>query len=258
MKRSGIYHITNTVNGKRYVGSAVSFQRRWLEHRSLLRRGLHHSRILQRAWNKYGEQAFAFKPLLVCAKTDLIFYEQRAIDTFRPEYNISPTAGNCLGFKHSAESRARMSAANKGKKLPREVVAKIAAANTGQKRSSEFRVAQAARATGRAPSDETKAKLSAINTGKTMPSATKEKISIALKGVGKPPRSAEHAAKISAATKGKPKGPKSEETKAKMRAAAKLRDNSGLQTPEARQKRAASLREYQAKKRAAAPAGQNV
>lgn len=250
MKQSGVYEILNTSNGKRYVGSAVSLPRRWLEHRSLLRKGKHHSRILQRAWGKYGEQAFEFSPLLVCAKTDLIFYEQRAMDTLRPEYNIAPTAGNCLGVKHSAETRARMSAANKGKKLPPEVVEKIAAANIGKKRSSEFKTAQSARATGRTHSDETKAKLSAINSGKAIPAATKEKISEALKGVGKPPRSAEHSAKISAATKGKPKGPKSEETKAKMRAAAKLRDNSYLQNPEIRRKRSEALKAHNAKRRA--------
>lgn len=33
MKASGIYEITNLINGKRYVGSAVNMYRRWYAHR---------------------------------------------------------------------------------------------------------------------------------------------------------------------------------------------------------------------------------
>lgn len=49
---SGIYEIVNTINGKRYVGSAVSLKRRWVDHRRDLRAGKHHSRHLQNAWAK--------------------------------------------------------------------------------------------------------------------------------------------------------------------------------------------------------------
>lgn len=30
---SGIYQIINTVNGKRYIGSAVNLGKRWINHR---------------------------------------------------------------------------------------------------------------------------------------------------------------------------------------------------------------------------------
>jgi predicted GIY-YIG superfamily endonuclease len=35
----GIYEIANRVNGKRYIGSAAFFNKRWSQHRGLLRRG---------------------------------------------------------------------------------------------------------------------------------------------------------------------------------------------------------------------------
>ena len=65
-ERSGIYAIVNTVNGKRYVGSAKRFRTRWNAHRAALNKGLHHSRHLQSAWNKYGAEAFVFTIIEFC------------------------------------------------------------------------------------------------------------------------------------------------------------------------------------------------
>ena len=103
---TGIYQITNLHNGKSYVGSAVSFSKRWKEHLRQLSNGNHHSTVMQRAWNKYGEAAFGFKKLLVCAKADLLWFEQRAIDALKPAYNICKIAGSVLGYRHTPEAKA--------------------------------------------------------------------------------------------------------------------------------------------------------
>jgi phenylalanyl-tRNA synthetase alpha chain len=73
---SGVYSITNIKNKKRYIGSAVNIERRWMQHRSELRGGYHRSRYLQRAWKKYGEDAFRFEILATCDPDDLIAQEQ--------------------------------------------------------------------------------------------------------------------------------------------------------------------------------------
>jgi predicted GIY-YIG superfamily endonuclease len=58
----GVYKITNTANGKVYIGStATDMDGRWKTHRSALRLGKHYNRHLQRAWNTYGEQSFTFE-----------------------------------------------------------------------------------------------------------------------------------------------------------------------------------------------------
>lgn len=49
----GIYSITNTANGKCYVGQSVSITRRWDMHKSCLRRGIHQNAHLQRSWDKH-------------------------------------------------------------------------------------------------------------------------------------------------------------------------------------------------------------
>jgi group I intron endonuclease len=58
----GVYKITNTLDGKVYIGSTtIDTDWRWSTHLALLRRGKHHNRHLQRAWDKYGESAFSFE-----------------------------------------------------------------------------------------------------------------------------------------------------------------------------------------------------
>lgn len=65
-KSIGIYCIENTINGKKYIGLSRNIEQRWNEHRSKLRRGKHINICLQRAWDKYGEDAFMFYILELC------------------------------------------------------------------------------------------------------------------------------------------------------------------------------------------------
>lgn len=149
MNQSGIYEIVNTVNGKRYIGSAKKFKIRWSKHVSALRLCKHHSRHLQAAWNKYGEAAFKFLPILTCQPSMLLFYEQQLLDKVKPEYNIAPTAGNTLGIPCSDEKREKIAHAHRGKTLTSTHKAAIAAGGMGRKPSEatreKLRTAQQAR-----------------------------------------------------------------------------------------------------------------
>lgn len=67
-RTNGIYKITNTKNGKFYIGRAEGkkgFFRRWYEHRRSLRKNSHGCAYLQRSYNKYGESCFTFEVLEV-------------------------------------------------------------------------------------------------------------------------------------------------------------------------------------------------
>lgn len=61
MKGQFIYKIINQVNDKFYVGSTTNTRERFRTHRNRLRNNRHHSKHLQAAWNKYGEEKFIFK-----------------------------------------------------------------------------------------------------------------------------------------------------------------------------------------------------
>lgn len=172
---TGIYEIRNTINGKRYIGSAVDFGNRWRQHVQSLIRGDHHCRVLQRAWLRYTPRAFQFNKLLACSKENLIMYEQICMDALKPEYNCAPKAGSQLGYRHSDESRKRMSASR----------AKDFSPMTGKKHTeaTKARIAAAKRGVPSVPcSPEKKAKLSAIHKGRIITPEQRAKISTTLTG----------------------------------------------------------------------------
>lgn len=101
LDRSGVYTITCIPTGVQYVGSAVVFARRFRQHQSDLRLGKHRSTYMQRAWLKYGPEAFVFKVEIVCAADKAVYFEQRAIDVLKPQFNTAKIAGSSLGVKRT-------------------------------------------------------------------------------------------------------------------------------------------------------------
>ena len=204
-KRSGIYEIFNTVNGKRYIGQSAKIKTRFTAHRWHLRRGEHHSQKLQRAWDKHGADAFVFRTVLTCHPTMLTFYEQQLLDKAKPEYNICPIAESCRGAKREPEFGAAISKRMKGntillgKKLPADWCAAISAGLTGGKRT-----------------DEQRENISRAHIGVRRSDASRLKQSLTMTGQKK---SAQHGANISKAKKGIKVGPMSAEQKEKIRAA---------------------------------------
>ena len=63
--RSGVYCITNAINGRVYFGSAARFKRRFYSHELALRHGKHGNPFLQADFNKCGTDAFTFAVLEV-------------------------------------------------------------------------------------------------------------------------------------------------------------------------------------------------
>lgn len=119
------------------------------------------------------------------------------------------------GHRHSKATRAKLSAAHKGRKLPAEQVAKMAAsrrgktqapearekiANAARNISAETRARRSAALKGRAHTQEARAKMSASHSGKTLTPEHRAKISAANQAREV---TAEARAKMSAATKGK-------------------------------------------------------
>ncbi len=87
--KSGIYKVQNKLNGKMYIGGSVNVDKRLRGHKSDLIKRKHHSLILQRAWDKYGEENFVFEKILICKKQDILFYEQLITDFYKANDGVS-------------------------------------------------------------------------------------------------------------------------------------------------------------------------
>ena len=122
-KSGGVYSITNLVNGKRYIGSAMNFKARWSAHRTAMAKGAGNVK-LRMAVEKYGIAKFIFEPLIICSKKDLLFYEQRSIETFNSVdvgYNCRRIPHSNIGLRlpRSEETKIKIGLSNKGKLLGR-------------------------------------------------------------------------------------------------------------------------------------------
>ena len=116
-----VYKITNTVNGKVYIGSTVDYKTRVSKHKSDLRAGKHCNEYLQRSWSKNGEELFSFTIIeIVDTVAEVSKREQYWIDLSKASnrefgYNLKEIAYSNIGYKFSEESKMRMSYAKKGK-----------------------------------------------------------------------------------------------------------------------------------------------
>ena len=229
---TGIYMIQfNAAPDKFYIGSAADFNRRKTKHLSDLRLKKHHSPLLQRYYNKYGEHSIDIQLLIECKVGDLLRYEQMAIDILNPLLNICKVAGNTMGYRHSAESIKKISEAgignkytlgrspwNKGKmgykvgpacderkeKARLNNIGKQAREshpNWGKPLPESTRIKISENLKGHTVSDETRKKISQKLTGAILPLSQRGKISAALKGKKKQPFTAEHKRKLSEAKK---------------------------------------------------------
>lgn len=91
-KICGVYKITNTANGKFYIGSSNNIKSRWCQHKNSLNEGNHGNVHLQNAWNKYGGQSFKFEIIEECDPKYQFEREQFYLNELNPfdnnGYNI--------------------------------------------------------------------------------------------------------------------------------------------------------------------------
>lgn len=103
MKTKGIYQIRNLINNKVYIGSSINIETRIKVHKRTLRSGNHINIILQKAYNKYGENQFEYEILEVkpnITPEDLFKLEQHYLDNTPNKYNIAPACGGDLITNH--------------------------------------------------------------------------------------------------------------------------------------------------------------
>lgn len=127
---SGIYKITNKVNGKCYIGQAVDIRKRLQQHIAASKKNL--DTTLYKAINKYGIEQFEVSVILILnlfGKTqDEIKKELNAQEVFyinlynsyKNGYNSTPGGDSGrLGFKHSEQTILKLRKAHENYKPKR-------------------------------------------------------------------------------------------------------------------------------------------
>ena len=194
-----VYLAVNKVNGKKYVGITKHdlYTRIWYHLRS------QNKTIFGNALRAYDLESFefsvidmAFNRAMLCEKEQHWIKVHNCI--YPNGYNLT------TGGEHpelSLETRAKMSATHK---LMTDELQILHISNIGKRRSAETRAKMSAAAKGRLKSLEHRAAISKSHQGKTLSPETRAKISKAGKGRV---HSLESRAKMSAAQRGKPKPP---------------------------------------------------
>ena len=159
---SGIYCIRNIKNNKKYIGRSKNLRKRIKEHFNELNRNRDNSRLLQKAWNKYGRNNFEWNIIVLCNENELNNLEKYYIDKYdshfsKSGYNLSLGGeASMTGLKHSEETKKKISENNKGEKNP----------NFGNKMSDESKKSISDKHKGLKHSEETKLKMSNSKKGK--------------------------------------------------------------------------------------------
>ncbi|RVO54931.1 NUMOD3 domain-containing DNA-binding protein [Sinorhizobium meliloti] len=149
---SGVYKIVHVETGSVvYVGGSSNVPTRKFSHLYRLARGRHENSSMQGLYdsNPSGNSAFEFVTIEHCSRDDLVKREQFWIEAIKPDFNRGPShighkivsaetkahmsetrrgEGNAFyGKSHTPETKALLSAINRGKSLSEEHKRKIAA-----------------------------------------------------------------------------------------------------------------------------------
>lgn len=187
-KICGVYKITHIGSGKSYIGISKNIHRRWVQHKSWVNTKNRRSAIYA-AMQKYGIDAFTWQVIEEC-EVDLLEAREchwiTIFDTFNNGYNL--TAGGEYNKEVSAETKQRMSDAQKGKKQSKELIEKRIKSGQdhykyGQIVSEETKEKIRKTLTGRKQNPAITAKISQSNTGKKMSPEAIEKSRIARTGI---------------------------------------------------------------------------
>jgi group I intron endonuclease len=110
---SCIYRIYCAPSDKSYVGSTEDSHKRFGAHRRMLITGKHHSISLQRAWDKYGEDAFTFEVLEDVTPDQLlerekVWFALLNADNPNLSYNVAPEPGAPMKDRQHSEATKRL------------------------------------------------------------------------------------------------------------------------------------------------------
>lgn len=113
-----IYKITNLKNNKIYIGFTINeIQVRLRNHIRASRQNKKRHTYLHSAIRKYGEDFFIIEEIEQGVNKKLLKEREKYwIEYFKPDYNLTKGGEGCLGYKHSKETKTKITGCPKGTK----------------------------------------------------------------------------------------------------------------------------------------------
>ncbi len=166
-----VYKITNTLNGKGYVGiTSQPLNWRINAHRSVSRTK---SYAIAKAIRRYGFENFTVETLFEHDDYDVLKLKEVQLiiehNTFGADgqgYNLTRGGDGTVGARLTPEQSAALSASRKGRKASPETKAKLSAMRRGRSCSPETRAKIAASLKGRPCPPKTRAAIAATKAKK--------------------------------------------------------------------------------------------
>ena len=214
---SGIYLITNTITGKKYIGQSKGIKKRLQRHiRAASSKKKGESFYLHNAISKYGIENFKFETIIYATNSEYLnLMEQKCIESFNTlapnGYNLDTGGQFNKSFSEATIEKLKgRTPWNKGKKMPPEFGQKVSKScmgrignNKGGIRTEEQKRKQSEKMKGRIPgnkglpmTEEQKQKMKLVDKSYTKTPEYRKKMSESKKKNGISP---EHRAKINAA-----------------------------------------------------------
>lgn len=162
LKLPGVYLIHHLATDQVYLGSTGAVEERIRIHMGTLRRDQHFVKDLQSVYNESQLVDVYYHP--TTTRKEAYELEQALLDQHIGQpylFNVAPTATSQTGFKHSDETKRKMSEVRSTPEM-RELMANV---HRGRVLTDEHKAAISAGGKGRVVSQETRDLLSSIHKG---------------------------------------------------------------------------------------------
>lgn len=112
---TGIYKITNNINGHSYIGQSIHVEERFKEHKKPYNWNKEKNKLLYIAFQKYGLENFSFDIIEECQPNQLDIKEQYWIDyynTYQNGYNLTTGGETNYGENHPGHKLTKQDVIN--------------------------------------------------------------------------------------------------------------------------------------------------